>query len=283
MIEQLEPTTDVKRQRGLLHTELADVLTAQGEYTEARQRSESSLAIYRELNDQRGEGVTLGQLGGLAEREGNFTESLTRYREALALFQELGEPRSIAIAHHQLGIVHQSAQSWEAAERHYRESARIKEQLGDVPGAATTWHQLAMVCAATDRLQVAETWYRKAIAAYRRTGDPRRGSISLSNLAGLLVEQSGRIGEAGRSPKKHCPSRGLSTRSSEIWKTYDLLAYIAENESHPEDAAEYRRQARQSKRNFAGTRHELQRHLPVIVATLLALTVPDTVPPSTKH
>jgi hypothetical protein len=69
---------------------------------------------------------------------------------------------------------------------------------------------------------------------------------------------------------------------SEIWTTYRILAEIADKEAAvtPDSrrqaelqtqAREYRRLAREAKRNFAGTRQELQKHLPLIRAALKAV------------
>jgi hypothetical protein len=73
----------------------------------------------------------------------------------------------------------------------------------------------------------------------------------------------------------------LDPAAAEIWKTYELLAEIADQEAAltadsrrkaklQTQAMDHRRRAREAKRKFAGTRHELRRHLPLILATVLA-------------
>jgi hypothetical protein len=57
---------------------------------------------------------------------------------------------------------------------------------------------------------------------------------------------------------------------SEIWTTYSILSGIADQQGQPAQAREYRRLAREAKRSFAGTRHELRRHAPIILATVMA-------------
>jgi tetratricopeptide (TPR) repeat protein len=172
-----------------------------------------------------------------------------------------------------LGVVHQEANSWEQAERYYREAARIKERIGDLHGAANTWNQLAIVSVNADRLDAAETWYRKAIDAYRGTSDLASAASSLNNLALLLADQPERVVEARQAAEEALSiKRTLDPGASAIWTTYSILANIAEKESRTEDAANYRRQARQTKRDFPGTRHEIKQHLPVIVETVLTLT-----------
>jgi tetratricopeptide (TPR) repeat protein len=73
-------------------TDLADVLTDQGKYAEARAQYELGLESIKQLNDLRSQGVTLGQLGTLAMVEGDLADAVKRHSEALELFQRLGEP-----------------------------------------------------------------------------------------------------------------------------------------------------------------------------------------------
>ncbi|MBL9126516.1 MAG: tetratricopeptide repeat protein, partial [Verrucomicrobiales bacterium] len=310
VLGNLEQSDGVKRSRGMRLTDLADALAEQGRFAEARQAYQDGLKVAEELTDLRQRGVVLGQLGTLAIREGKLTEASDRYHASLALFQQLREPASEAVVRHQLGVVFQEARQWGEAERHYRESARIKEENGIISGpngAATTWNQLANVALLAGNPDAAEMWYRKAIQGFR-SSDPfspaggegrdegaRFGgritlSLALSNLANLLRTQPGRLAEARRLAEEALAiSKTLDPGAASIWKTYDILADIAEQEAQaaPDDrrkaelqaqAREHRRLAREAKRNFAGTRHELLRHAPVILAACMAAQDPEQRP-----
>lgn len=276
--EQLRASDGVKQLLSALRSDLADALTAQGEYAEARAQYELGVEISRELKDLRTQGIILAQLGALAILEGDLADAVRRYHEALELFRRLGEPRSEAIFQHQLGVVFQRAEQWEQAEQHYRESVRLKEQHGDLAGAARTLNQLALVSQSAGKLAAAETWYRKAIENFRTVGDATSPAKCLSNLADLLRTQSGRLDEARELAEEALTiKRALDPSDAEIWKTYTLLAQIAEQQSHPDRAVEYHRLARETKRNFAGTSHEMKRHLPIILGTLQAIHDPGKV------
>jgi len=56
----------------------------------------------------------------------------------------------------------------------------------------------------------------------------------------------------------------LDPGAAQVWKTYGLLAEIADRESRSEQAADYRRQARDAKRNYAGTSHQMKQFAPLI-------------------
>lgn len=269
VVDQLTPSDKVKGARGNLLTDLADVLTSQGRYADARQAYQEGFEIYQKLGDLRGQGVSLGQLGNLAMLEGDVKESMERYGGALTLFQQLQEPASEAIGWHQLGVVFEEARQWDEAERHYRESALIKEKLGNLAGAARTWNQLATVNRLAGKPAAAETWYRKSIEGGRQAGDVLPTARALNNLADLLSSQPGRLIEARELANKSLEiKKTLDPGASEIWTTYQILADIADQEGQPTKAHEYRRLAREAKRNFAGTRHELRGRAPLIFAVL---------------
>ncbi len=254
-----------------------------------------AIKIDEELDDLRGQGVDHGQLGTLAMLEGNLAEAAERHRAALTLFQQLREPAVEAGGWHQLGMVFQEARQWDEAERHYREAARIREELGLFGGndsVCATWNQLATLSMLAGKPGVAEMWYRKAIDGRRKTGDLLSTSRALHNLASLLLSQPGRLTEARQLAEEALAiSKKLDPGAAEIWKTYNILAQIAEQEAlgvppsdgaggepvqagTPNPAREYRRLARAAKRNFAGTRHELRRHAPLILATFTAAQDP---------
>jgi tetratricopeptide (TPR) repeat protein len=283
MAAKLTPSDIVKRERGAVLTDLADVLAGQGKFAEARQAYLDSLAMKWEGGDKRGEGVVLGQLGTLAMREGNLAEAAERYRAALALFQQLREPAMEAVAWHQLGIVFEEARQWDEAERHFRESARIEEERGNLVAAARTWNQLAIVNKGAGKRDAAEMWFRKEIEVDRRLGNPKELAPDLNNLADLLQTQPGRLAEARKLAEEALAIKlTLDPGAAAIWSTYNILAQIAEKEAEAESdsrrkvelqgqARENRRLGREAKRNFAGTRYQLRQHAPLILGTVMAV------------
>ena len=286
--DKLKPGDGVKRERGSELTDLADALAAQGKYAEARQAYQDGLKVSEELNDLRGHGVTLCQLGTLAMTEGNLAEAEKSYRAALALFQQLREPATEAAVWHQLGMVFHGARQWDEAERHYRESARIEEERGNLIGAAQTWNQLATLAENAGKPDAAEMWYRKAIEGFRVGQATIDLAKALNNLAALLQSQPGRLAEARQLAEEALAiKQTLDPGAAKIWTTYNVLAQIAEREvlgvppsggsdgapakaGTPSQAREYRRLAREAQRNFAGTRHQLRPHARWILATVAA-------------
>ncbi|MDM8558570.1 tetratricopeptide repeat protein [Candidatus Parabeggiatoa sp. HSG14] len=247
--EKLEQSKDVKRLKGALHTDLADVLSDKGDFEEARKAYEASLVLAKGLDDHRMVAVANGQLGTLALLQNNLQEAAERYREALVIFQRLNEPKSEAGFHHQLGMVYDEAQQWDAAEQAYRESARINEQQGNLAHAVRTWDCLATVNRMAGKFEAADAWYRKAIEGAKSVGDLVQVASSLGNLADLLqTNYPNRLPEAQQLAEEALAiMKTLDSSVSEIWQTYNILAEIAEQQNEPDKAAEYRRLSDEAK------------------------------------
>ncbi|MGB5967229.1 MAG: tetratricopeptide repeat protein, partial [Spirulinaceae cyanobacterium] len=271
---ELEVTPDVQRQIGNLYADLADVLRDMGQFEEAKENYEKSLAIKKKIGgDKRGEAVVQGQLGTLALVQGNLADAEKSYKVALQDFQQLGEPKQEAIVWHQLGMVYQEAKVWGQAESAYRQSAQIKESQGNLAGAATSWNQLAVVCEYTGKLEEAEAWYRKGIEGFKVTGDKINQSKALNNLANLLQNQPQRLPEAQQLVEEALAiNKTLDPGAAQIWKTYNILAEITQKQGESSQARDYRRLAREAKWNFAGTRYELRKHGEFIAGVVAAVS-----------
>lgn len=213
------------REMGGTHTDLADVLTDQGRYAEARAQYEAALKIFEALGDERGAAVDLGQLGTLALQEGDFAEAERQFRDVIRRFHEMGEPRHEAIYWHQLGMAYQTAAQrapqtehglrttgqgvgskgvgskeslLQQAEEAYRQSLQLKEALGDQAGAARTANQLARVAQLAGRPADAARWYRRALRDFQATGQMQYVAVTCNNLASLLLDAA--RGEVGSPP-----------------------------------------------------------------------------------
>jgi len=266
---QLEASDDVKRLMGTLQTDLADVLMDMEDYDEARIAYEVALAIYAELGATHSAAVVNGELGTLAMLQGNRQqEAPQRFREALTTFQQLNEPAAEAKAWNQLGLVYGKAQQWDAAEDAYRKSAQIEESQGNLAGAARTWVNLALFNANTGKLEEAEGWFRKALKRL----DREKKSQTLNILADLLQNQPNRLEEARQLAKEALAiSKTLDPAAAEIWKTYYILAEIADKQGDTTHAKDYRRLSREARAAFAGTRYELRKHGQLISVVVAAV------------
>ena len=280
-----EQPVGVKRETGIVHTDLADALRDLGRYAEARAEYEASLAIDRELGDERGAAVDLGQLGTLALLQRDYAGAHRRHTEALAAFQALGEPEMEAVAWHQLGMVAEELRDWDEAERCYRESLQLKEAGNNLAGVASTANQLGAVCQQAGRPAEAETWYRRALAIGEQLGSQKEIALRCNNLAALLLDVEALppatrpapfmdrdlLAEAEAYAQRARKIReALDDPSSEVWKTYSLLAQIAERRGRPDEARRWRRREQESFAAFAGAEAQLPSWVEPVARSVVA-------------
>ncbi len=247
---------DAKQMIAAVQADSGDNLLMLGRFDEAKQAYESGLATAREMNDQRGIGVTLGQLGTLALARKQYAEARKAYQDALQTFRRMGEPASEAIYWHQLGMVAQAQHNWDDAERCYRESLRLEESQNNLPYMAATCNQLAIVCVGAGRLDEAEQWYKREIAIDEQLKDWRGLSADLSNLANLYLKQN-RLGEARAAAERAAELKEQLDLSAAPWNTYDILAQIAHKQGRADEAKAWRRKEVQTRDAFDGTAYEL--------------------------
>ncbi|HEX6384642.1 MAG TPA: BTAD domain-containing putative transcriptional regulator [Anaerolineae bacterium] len=92
---------------------------------------EQSLALCRELGNQRGIAQGLSALSHVDWRTGNHDSGLTRAQAALTIHQEQGDRRGQAICMAMLARIHKTLGQLEEAERLEREALSLIQQIGD--------------------------------------------------------------------------------------------------------------------------------------------------------
>jgi SagB-type dehydrogenase family enzyme len=265
VIGRLAPSDGVKGLRGTLRSELGDALRAGGQFGDAKKAYEAALKIAEELNDLRGQGVEMARLGALAFAEGRLEEALTRHQAAQRVFQQVHEPDMEAATCHQLARVYHAQRQWDEAERHYHEAARISEQCGHFTAAAQTCNQLAVLALEAGKPETAEGWYRKALEIDSQIGTAAQLAHRLHNLADVLQNQPGRLGDARQLAEEAVAvAQSLDPAAADAWKGYGILADVADKEARLTEDSERRATLEIQARDY----RELQRHAPVVFSSL---------------
>jgi tetratricopeptide (TPR) repeat protein len=267
----------IKRQQGMLQTDLGDVLADMGRYPEAQAAYEVALAIMKELGDLSSQATIIGQIGTLAMYRGDLPTAERCHGEALDIYQQLNEPKGQAVSQHQLGMIYQQAGEWATAEEAYRESARIHESLGDLSRAADAWEKLGQVNAFVGKRRASEAWFRKGLEIRLQAGDKAREATTLSSLASLIQHEPNRLAEARELAEQSLSitqSLGVDPSAARIWQPYTVLAEIASRQNLRKEAREYRRRARSAYRDFPGRWDHLKAHEPLIAAIITTVFQP---------
>jgi len=115
----------------------------QSNYERTEALSEESLALYRELGDQRGIALSLWVLGNVAWVRGVTAKARSLLEEALALFKEMDDKEYAAYSLFSLGLLASSQGEYARACALHEESLALFREIEQKRGIAHTLSQLA--------------------------------------------------------------------------------------------------------------------------------------------
>ena len=196
----------------------------QCDYEPAEERLEESLALYRELNDGRGEASVLQVLGSVARERGYYERAKAYHEESLALWRVLGDDGEIARSLNYLGFAAWLQEDFDQAVELCTQTLGMFRRPGDAEGVA--WALISLGSAALyggDRAR-AEALLEESLATSRHAGYREGIAWSLNQLgvAAYRGEEPGRAETLLReSLKVH---RNLGDR----WRIASVLEGLAE-------------------------------------------------------
>ena len=109
-------------------------LLNQSKYLEALQLFQQSLAISREIGDRRGEGNSLGNIGGIYSILSDYPKALDFYEQSLAINREIGNRGGESVSLNNIGGVYNSQGNYPKALDFYEQSLAIRREVGDQLG-----------------------------------------------------------------------------------------------------------------------------------------------------
>lgn len=146
-------------------TGLAWVSFAQGQFDQAQQRCNASLA-YAQASDSLNElAAAENLLGGIYYHLGEWREALQHTTRAMVLHEQMGYSWGVAATLSNLGILAFAAGHWPKAISFFRRSLELRQEMGDVEGVAITHNNLGNAYRGQGELALAETHFRQSLAA----------------------------------------------------------------------------------------------------------------------
>jgi predicted ATPase len=195
---------------------LASFAQMLGQYDRVRALYEESLAIYRDLNDQKHLGVVLHGLGYAALHQGEFTLARQRYEESLQIARDRGALREIGMELHHLGWVAHEEGDLARARPLYEESLTVRRKAGDLRGIAFTLNNLANLLSQLGKVETSRSLLEETLQTWLELGDRQGIALSYHNLGGL----DSQMGD-------HTRAREMNIRAVEIYREIDSSPGIA--------------------------------------------------------
>jgi predicted ATPase/DNA-binding CsgD family transcriptional regulator len=159
------------------------IAVEQGDFDEARRYFEASLALARQLNDERLAARALESLGVVASNQSEFDRALELFKDALLRLRALQDQAAIGRCLCHLGLVADRQGEHERAIAYYEEALPLARSTGDESFAALLLGNLGGAYINTGDLLRGEALYAEALDQSRKLGDRCGVAINLYNLA----------------------------------------------------------------------------------------------------
>lgn len=182
---------DARGLQGAIGHYLASIAQDMGNLVEAWTLAETSLALYRRLNDQKGIADSLNLLGLIAIDEDNTDAAQQFLEDALKLITD-NDHASRGIVLHNLARLASRRGNIEEAQQLYKEALSHRRVAGDVRGEAETLSNLGVLAQKVGNHAEARRLYRESLALRHDLRDRFGIAIVLNNL-GEIAELDGAL------------------------------------------------------------------------------------------
>jgi len=212
-----------------------------GDLDKAKDYYDRSLRLYKNLNNVRGIGTTLGNLGLLAQSQGDYEKAMLlneksfksikeigdkgltadslfnavapliylkeydkaeeKLNECLKIYREVNDLRGIAMSLSNLGSLAGVRLDYAKAMNHLEESLKIQRELGDTRGLASTLDNLGSIFGYYGKYWEAEKYFDECIRIRTELSD-KKGLASAFNNYGFLKHSMGQDTESIELHKK---------------------------------------------------------------------------------
>lgn len=116
-----------------------------GEYEEAAACFSEAHALYGELDNAKGEGEMLNNLGAIHTQERHWEEALEAFNRAKTIFESLGDKDGQAQTLGNLGTMYRHQGDKETSVEHLKEAANLFNETGDREKEAATLRVISRI------------------------------------------------------------------------------------------------------------------------------------------
>jgi predicted ATPase/class 3 adenylate cyclase len=187
----------------------------QGDYAEARELFEQSLALYKEVGDKWGIATVLTGMGHEANQRGDLKATGDYFEESLAIRKELGDRLGTATALNNLALSAAGQGDYDSARDRLEECLAIFRELGDKWGITFSLNNLSLVARAQEDYDHARSFVKESLAIRVELGDRLGIAYCVVGIAaGLAAEGGKRTMDDGRPTAEGGDSASVETSST---------------------------------------------------------------------
>jgi tetratricopeptide (TPR) repeat protein len=184
-----------KAGEGVTLNNIGQIYDARGDYPAALKYLKQSLAIYREIGDKEGEGTTLNNISQIYDARGDSATALTYLEQSLGISREIGDKQGEGITLSNIGLIYHAKGDSATALTYLEQSLIIRREIGDKEGEGTTLNNISQIYDARSDYPTALKYLEQSLAITQEIGD-RRGEAETSWNIGMLYKKQGDLAKA---------------------------------------------------------------------------------------
>ena len=167
---------------GTILNNIGNIYRKQGNFAKATDYFFRSLKIREDVNDIRGVATSLGSLGLLFMSQSQYDEAIDFFNRCLPLFDELGNKLAVAGTLNNLGLIYAEQGNLEKALDTYTQSLKIREEMNSKRGIAESLINIGNIHRELGEYEKAIDYYGQSLTINRASRDRNGEALSLYNL-----------------------------------------------------------------------------------------------------
>jgi tetratricopeptide (TPR) repeat protein len=181
------------------------------------------MKLQREIDDKKGLGITLINLGELYRERSKYEDALKAYKESLQIQRDVGDEYRQALCLNNIGIVYLTKGQASDALTYYERALELRKKTNVPSEIGESLHNLGEASLKAGDYGQSLDYHLKALELFRSSGD-KSGAAIQSYSMGTIFEYQGRYGAALKSKEEALKTyRELQDRS--FWMAEILSGY----------------------------------------------------------
>ncbi|MEO0988266.1 MAG: tetratricopeptide repeat protein [Cyanobacteria bacterium J06639_14] len=167
----------------------ADRLNAQGvaqlnqaNYPEALALFQQALAIRQDINDRRGVGESLNNIGGIYDLQGKYLQALDHFQRALAIQQDIGNLYGVGVSFNNIGSIYDRQGDYPQALESYQQALEILQDAGTPEDEGVTLNNIGSIYYLQGNDLQALDYLHRSLDIFRSIHDRQSESVTLNNI-----------------------------------------------------------------------------------------------------
>jgi predicted ATPase/Tfp pilus assembly protein PilF len=206
----------------------------QGDYEQARAHYDAALALFQQLDDQRGVATALNGLAGLEGRLGNDALAQAHFDAALERFQQLGDKLNSARLLSNRGLIALIQGDQARAKTYIEGSLAIRREIGDTIGLIWSIANLGEIATRQGDTAQAIARYTRSLALSQKLGAKEGIAVCLEGLAQVAAARARPLPAARLWGAAEALREAIGAAHQQVWRDrYDRAVSAARAQAGP--------------------------------------------------